>query len=161
MKGAMMSNSPRVIDPESIEPDTRSTYPEHLQKAVKGRRKRRIGTLAGLGNLSAVHVELPAGCASSLRVWHSHEDELIIVLKGEATLVTDQGEQLVHAGQAIGFPAGEANGHQIVNRGETPVVFVEVASFAEANVSTYPDDDLLQIPDGRSRRFVRKDGTPY
>lgn len=161
MKGAKMSNSPRVIDPASIEPDTRSTYPEHLQGPVKGRRKRRLGSLAGLGNLSAVHVELPSGCASSLRVWHSHEDELIIVLKGEATLVTDQGERLVRAGQAIGFPAGEANGHQIVNRGETPVVFIEVASFAEANVSTYPDDDLLQIPDGRGRRFVRKDGTPY
>ena len=77
------------------------------------------------------------------------------------TLISDQGEQLVRPGQAIGFPAGEANGHQIVNRSEARVVFVEVASFDEANVSTYPDDDLLQIPDGRGRRFVRKDGTPY
>lgn len=156
-----MSKLPRVIDPESIEPDTRSTYPEHLKEPVKGRRKRRLGSLAGLSNLSAVHVELPSGCASSLRVWHSHEDELILVLEGEMTLISDQGEQLVRPGQAIGFPAGEADGHQIVNRSEARVVFVEVASFDEANVSTYPDDDLLQIPDGRGRRFVRKDGTPY
>ena len=156
-----MSKPPRVIDPESIEPDTRSTYPEHLQEPVKGRGKRRLGSLAGLNNLSAVHVELPSGCASSLRVWHSHEDELILVLEGEMTLISDQGEQLVRPGQAIGFPAGEANGHQIVNRSEARVVFVEVASFDEANVSTYPDDDLLQIPDGRGRRFVHKDGTPY
>ncbi|MFZ5673981.1 MAG: cupin domain-containing protein [Pseudomonadota bacterium] len=149
------------IDPATLEADTKSTYPEVFQKPVAGRRKRRLAPLAQLKHLSAVHVELPPGCASSLRVWHSHEDELIIVTEGELTLVTDDGEEIMRAGHIAGFPAGAANGHQIVNRSGARAAFVEVASFDEQNTSTYPDHDLLQIPDGRGRRFVRKDGTPY
>jgi uncharacterized cupin superfamily protein len=156
-----MPTTPIVIDPATIAPDMTSTYPEAFQAAVSGRGKRRLAALAGLTNLSAVHVELAPGSASSLRVWHSHEDELILVIRGEATIISDDSEETVGAGQVIGFPAGEANGHQIVNRGAVPLVFIEVASFAEDNISTYPDEDLLQVPDGRVRRFVRRDGTPY
>lgn len=156
-----MSNAINAIDPASLVADTKSTYPEIFKEPVAGRRKRRIGPLAQLKHLSTVHVELPPGCASSLRVWHSHEDELIIVTEGELTLITDEGEQVMRAGHIAGFPAGTANGHQIVNRSAHPAAFVEVASFDEQNVSTYPDQDLLQIPDGRGRRFVHKDGKPY
>jgi len=156
-----MSSTTRVIDPRTIEPDTRSTYPTHLQEPVRGRRKRRLGLQAGLRKLSIVHVELPPGAASSLKVWQSHEDEYVLVLDGEATLVTDSGEEILKAGQSAGFPAGQAIGHQIVNRGDKPLVFIEVGTIADENVSTYPDDDLLQVPDGRGRRFVRHDGTPF
>ena len=156
-----MSSTTRVIDPRTIEPDTRSTYPAHLQEPVRGRRKRRLGLQAGLRRLSVVHVELPPGAASSLKVWQSHEDEYVLVLDGEATLVTDAGEETLKPGQSAGFPAGQAIGHQIVNRGDRPLVFIEVGTIADENVSTYPDDDLLQVPDGRGRRFVRHDGTPF
>nr|WP_298104853.1 cupin domain-containing protein [uncultured Shinella sp.] len=156
-----MPKTPNVIDPIAIVPDMKSAYPEAFQRAVSGRGKRRLAALAGLTNLSAVHVELAPGSASSLRVWHSHEDELILVVSGQATVITDGREQIVDAGQLIGFPAGEANGHQIVNCGASPLVFIEIASFSDDNISTYPDVDLLQVPDGRARRFVRRDGTPY
>ncbi|MGK9230406.1 cupin domain-containing protein [Inquilinus limosus] len=156
-----MLKTSAVIDPSAIEPDLRSTYPEHLRGAVHGRRKRRLGALTGLRHLSVVHVELPPGAASSLKVWQSHEDEFVLVLQGEATLVTDEGEEVIRAGQSAGFPAGRSVGHQIVNRGDRPVVFVEVASIADDNISTYPDHDLVQVPDGRGRRFVRRDGSPY
>ncbi|MCA0417590.1 MAG: cupin domain-containing protein [Proteobacteria bacterium] len=156
-----MSSTAYVIDPHNIEPDTRSTYPTHLQEPVRGRRKRRLGLQAGLRKLSVVHVELPPGAASSLKVWQSHEDEYVLVLAGEATLVTDASEEILKPGQSAGFPAGQAIGHQIVNRGITPLVFIEVGTIADENVSTYPDDDLLQVPDGRGRRFVRHDGTPF
>ena len=157
----MMRKKISPIDPATLEADTKSTYPDMFQKPVAGRRKRRIAPLAHLKHLSAVHVEFPPGCASSLRVWQSHEDELIIVTEGELTLVTDDGEEIMRAGHIAGFPAGSTNGHQIVNRSAHKAVFVEVASFDEQNTSTYPDHDLLLIPDGRGRRFVRKDGTPY
>ena len=156
-----MSGYSRVIDPRAIEPDTRSTYPAHLQEPVRGRRKRRLGLQAGLRKLSVVHVELPPGAASSLKVWQSHEDEYVLVLEGEATLITDAGEEVLRSGQSAGFPAGQAIGHQIVNRSSVPLIFIEVGTIADENVSTYPDDDLLQVPDGRGRRFVRHDGTPF
>lgn len=156
-----MPNSIRIIDPRAIQPDTHSTYPAHLQEPVRGRRKRRLGVLAGLRRLTVVHVELPPGAASSLKVWQSHEDEYVLVLDGEATVVTDMGEEVLKPGQCVGFPAGQAVGHQIVNRGEKPLIFVEVGTIADENVSTYPDDDLLQVPDGRGRRFVRHDGTAF
>ena len=37
-------------------------------------------------------------------------DELVYVLSGEVTLVTDSGEEVLHAGDAAGFPANDSNG---------------------------------------------------
>ncbi len=43
------------------------------------------------------------GAWSSQRDWHSHEDELVWVLEGELTLVTDSGEEVLRAGDYAAF----------------------------------------------------------
>ena len=107
-------------------------------------------------------VELPPGCWSSQRHWHSHEDEFVYVLEGELTLVTDAGEQVLRAGMAAGFPAGQPDGHHLINRTDRPAVYLEVGTRREdVDEVDYPDIDMAvrQGPDGQ--RFVKKSGEPY
>ena len=62
---------------------------------------------------------------------------------------------------AVGFPAGNANGHHLVNQSEGDVVLLEVGDRTPGDQVTYSDIDMLNTDvDGR-RTFTRKDGTPY
>ena len=51
-------------------------------------------------------VELPPGAWSTNRHWHRNNDELVIVISGELVAVTDEGEEVLRAGDCIGFKAG-------------------------------------------------------
>ena len=45
-----------------------------------------------------------------MRHWHESEDEFVYVLAGELTLVEDDGETPLRAGEAAAWPAGVADG---------------------------------------------------
>jgi len=108
-------------------------------------------------------VKLEPGSSSALRHWHFRQDEFIYVLEGELTLITDAGAEVLKPGMAAGFPAGEANGHHLVNRTSTVAVYLEVGDRTPNDEVIYPDDDLITkaSPDGKSRIFAHKDGTLY
>ena len=59
---------------------------------------------------------LEPGAWSSQRHWHEGEDELLVMLEGEAVLVEDDGETVLRAGDIAAWPKGVANGHHLVNR---------------------------------------------
>jgi uncharacterized cupin superfamily protein len=145
-----------------VAPRTGTTYPEDLRAAVAGRLKRGLGDQFGLDQFGVNLTELPPGVHSSLRHWHSHEDEFVYILEGEATLITDAGEEVLRAGDCIGFKADVADGHCLVNRGNNPVRYIEIGSRRmDIDRVTYPDADLAAGPDGKgARRMTRKDGTP-
>lgn len=149
-----------VIDPEQIEPRIGSSYPtDEFRRISDGRAKRALGDAAGLTDFGVNIVTLEPGAASALRHWHTREDEFVFVLSGEVTLVTDDGEQLLGAGMAAGFPANDGNGHHLVNRSSAAATFLEVGTRAPAeDEAFYPDVDL-QV--GKGRVFKHKDGTPY
>lgn len=138
-----------------------NTYPEEFREAVRGRIKRRIGNIFGLNQFGVNHVILGPGSASAVRHWHEKEDEFIYVLEGELTLVTDEGETVVKAGEFAGFPAGVPNGHQVVNRSAADAAYLEVGSRMPDEKAHYPDDDLEVRREDGVFRFYRKDGTPY
>jgi uncharacterized cupin superfamily protein len=152
----------RAIDPATLTARRGSSYPEPFRNEVEARVKRALGDPSGLNQFGANLVELPPGCWSSQRHWHSHEDELVYVLDGELTLVTDAGEQIMRAGMAAGFPAGSGDGHHLINRSDRPAVYLEVGTRREdVDEVDYPDIDMAvrQGPDGQ--RFVKKSGEPY
>ena len=89
------------------------------------------------------------------------QDEFIYILEGEATLVTEAGEQTLTTGMAAGFPAGLADGHHLVNRGAGDLLYLEVGDRTAGDEVDYPDIDLKRgLLDGKGR-FVHDDGTPY
>ncbi|MEQ9691330.1 MAG: cupin domain-containing protein, partial [Bauldia litoralis] len=96
---------------------------------------------------------------SSQRHWHTAEDEFVYVLEGELTLVEDDGETLLRAGDCAAFPKNTGNGHHLINRSAETAVYLEVGTRAPEDVTTCSDIDMMSTnADGR---FVHKDGTPY
>ena len=60
-----------------------------------------------------------------------------------------------------GFPAG-GTAHHIVNRTDSPVVYLEVGDRTPEDEVEYPVDDLKAIPTSDGQRlFTHKDGRPY
>jgi uncharacterized cupin superfamily protein len=150
-----------VLDPASLEPRRGSGYPEHLRAAFATREKRVLGVPLGLTNFGVNLVRMPPGAESALRHWHTLEDEFVMVIEGELTLVTGAGETILGPGMAAGFPAGKADGHCLVNRSGQDAVYLEVGDRRAGDEVAYPDVDLTAIWRDGGRRFVHKDGQPY
>ena len=138
-----------------------SNYPEPFASRMKGRVKRALGDVFGLSNFGVNLTSLAPGAISSLRHSHSAQDEFIYILQGTATLITDGGETLLEPGMCAGFRAGTRNGHQLANRTDAPLVYLEVGDRAPGDTVHYPDDDLQAILEDGAWRFRHKDGTLY
>ena len=150
-----------VFDPAQVPEQSTTGYPEPFKSRVAGRHRRRLGDAAGLKNFGVNLTRLDPGTESSMRHWHTKQDEFIYVLEGEVTLVTDAGRQKLAAGMAAGFPAGMADGHQLVNETSRPARYLEIGDRTPGDAATYSDVDLAaRLLDGKWV-FTRKDGSPY
>lgn len=135
-------------------------YPAPFDTPCLGRKRWRLGDAAGLTHFGVNLLRLPPGQWSSQRHWHSAEDEFSFVLEGEVVMVTDEGDQLMVAGDCAGFKAGVANGHCFQNRSDTEAVLLEVGSRKpRTDACTYPDVDMA-FAAGAST-YTHKDGTPF
>src|ERR1700733_3383913 len=149
------------IDITSLPVDTRTGYPEPLNRVVIGRERKRLGNAAGLDQFGVNLTTLKPGAASALRHWHEKEDELIYVLQGEIVMVEDGGETVLKPGDAAGFKANSRNGHQLVNRTRDDVVYLEIGTRAKHECVDYPDVDLMVVRDDKGMRYTHKTGEPY
>ncbi|MES2127292.1 MAG: cupin domain-containing protein [Pseudomonadota bacterium] len=129
---------------------------------AEGRQKRTLGDLFGLTGFGVNLVRLAPGGRSALRHAHSHEDEFVYVIEGEAVLITDRGETALRAGMCAGFKAGSGDAHQLVNRGSADVLYLEAGARIAGDTVVYPDDDIAAVQGADHKRiFTHKDGTPY
>lgn len=146
------------IDLDSLEPTNRTGYPAPLAAAVKGRWYRRLAPAAGLTDFGASHVVLAPGAWSSQRHWHEGEDELVVMVAGEAVLVEEGARTILRAGDCAAFPKGVADGHHLVNESDGPCVFVAIGRPAASDCH-YPDADLHL--DGPTQAYRHRDGRPW
>jgi uncharacterized cupin superfamily protein len=136
--------------------------PAELVPRFAGRLKRTLGDAFGLTHFGVNIVQLRPGAISSLRHAHSSQDEFLYVVQGEPTLVTEGGEILLKPGMCAGFKAGLGNAHQLANRTNEEVIFLEVGDRTVPDEVAYPDDDLSVSFDASGKvLFRRKDGTRY
>jgi uncharacterized cupin superfamily protein len=146
------------LDLDAVPSTNATMYPSPYCEEMAKRWARRLGPASGLTDFGVSHVTLEPGGISSQRHWHEGEDEFVVMLEGEAVLVEEGGETRMSAGDCAAFPKGVPNGHHLVNRSDSPCVFVAVGRFAATDCH-YPDVDLhLKTPE---MRFTRKDGSPY
>jgi uncharacterized cupin superfamily protein len=160
----MTSPTKPALDPHTLPPRNSSGYPEPYRSRVLPREKRRLGDALGLTKLGVNLTTLPPGKESSMRHWHTHEDEFIYVVAGEVTLRTNAGEQLLRAGMCAGFAAGDADGHQLINRSSAPAVYLEVSNRVQPGDTTYYSDadvDLVWNGPLAPGRFARRDGSAF
>jgi uncharacterized cupin superfamily protein len=138
-----------------------TSYPKHLAHLVAGREKRALGDFFGLTAFGVNLVRLAPGAQSAFRHRHTRQEELVYVLEGEPTLVTDDGDVPLRPGSCAGFRPGGSS-HQLVNRSGRDAVYLEVGDRAPGDEAEYPYDDLKASkgPDGKYR-FTHRDGTPF
>jgi uncharacterized cupin superfamily protein len=146
-----------------VEAVSKSGYPEPYRSLVMPREKRRLGDALGLTKIGINRTTLAPGKVSAMCHWHTAEDEFVYVIEGEVVLRTSTGEQVLRAGMCAGFPAGVADGHQLINRSEHPAVYLEVSNRDAEDTAYYSDADvdLIWNPPHARGRMTRKDGTPY
>lgn len=120
----------------------RSSYPPPHDEKLKGRKTWMLTRQWKLTQFGVNMVELPPGAWSTQRHWHRTNDELVIVISGELVLVTDDGEEVLRAGDCVGFKAGVENAHHLQNRSDKPAVYYDVGGRDAWDVSTFPDIGL-------------------
>ena len=159
----MTSKDQGAIDATSVAPAAKHTnYPDAFATRVAGREKRRLGDYFGLSNFGVNLTRLAPGAMSALRHAHSRQDELVYILEGCPTLLTDTNEVELAPGMCAGFKAGTGDAHHLVNRTQADVVFFEVGDRSAGDTVEYPDDDLRAVlGSDRKWSFLHKDGTPY
>jgi uncharacterized cupin superfamily protein len=157
-----MSLKSPALDPAAVSPRSSSFYPEPFRSRVLPREKRALGHALGLTKIGVNLTTLPPGKESSMRHFHTLEDELVFVIEGEVVLVTDEGEQILTPGLCAGFPAGSKNAHQLVNRSNRPARYLEISNRDPEDSAEYSDVDLAyrKGADG-SAVFTHRNGEPY
>jgi uncharacterized cupin superfamily protein len=140
---------------------TGSIYPSPYAEMMAGRSSLRLGEAGGLTQFGVNLVILAPGARSSLRHWHAHEDEFVMVTEGECTMYLDAGPTVMRAGDCAAFPAGREDGHCFVNHTDAEARFLVVGTKAAREVATYSDVDLKVEIAGGTSRFTYKDGTDW
>lgn len=152
---------PLAVIAKDVAPRTKpSNYPEPFASRVAGRTKRQLGNVFGLSNFGMNLTELAPGAESALLHRHSKQDEMIYILQGSPTLRTDDGEDVLAPGMCAGFPAG-GSAHQLINRTDAPVIYLEIGDRTPGDEGSYPEDDLKAVLVDGAWTFTHKDGTPY
>jgi len=149
------------LDMTKVPVKTGSIYPEPYAGMMAGRSSLRLGEAGGLTQFGANLVILQPGALSSLRHWHQNEDEFVMVLEGECTLVQDAGEVVMRQGDCAAFPAGSTDGHHFINRSGQVARFLVVGTKAKTEVATYSDVDFQIHIGGGAARFTYKDGSDW
>jgi uncharacterized cupin superfamily protein len=102
-----------------------------------------ISEAGGLTQFGAFIEVLQPGSRSSIKHWHSAEDEMVYVLEGEITLIEGDTETVLCPGDAATFQAGVPVGHFLENRSTEPTRCLVVGTRAAVDTITYPDIDRV------------------
>ena len=148
------------IDLDKIPVRTGSGYPGRLAGALGGRRQIPVGDAGGLSQFGVNIVTLAPGALSSLRHWHEQQDEFLVILSGELTLIDDTGETPLSPGDCAAFPAGDANGHHLKNKSGLDGSFLVVGTRTSSETGWYSDVDMKATMDETGFAFTKKDGSP-
>jgi len=148
------------IDLDSIEPTNRTGYPPPFDQQMRGRWSQKLGAAFELADFGATVTTLEPGAWSSQRHWHEGEDEIVVMLEGEAVLVEDEGETVMRSGDIAVFRKATGNGHHFVNRSGAPCRLVAIGKAAVTAPVFYSDIDMMIDP-AKGSGYRHKDGTPY
>ena len=139
--------------------ETECNYPSPFDRPCLDQSTQRLARHAGLTQFGVNLTVIQPGAWSSQRHWHSREDELVWVLEGELTLVTDGGEEVLRAGDCAAFRGGDPDGHHLVNQSGLPAKVLEIGNSDPQDRCVYSDIDMVAGPG--ATRYCHRDGTPY
>jgi uncharacterized cupin superfamily protein len=98
-----------------------------------------VGARVGSELLGGSLYELEPG--DRLWPYHTHHanEEWLLVVRGEPTLRTPEGEQALSEGDVVCFPRGKDGAHQVTNRTEDPVRVLMLSTLIKPDIVEYLD----------------------
>ncbi len=96
-----------------------------------------LAARGGLRDVRVEHVRLRPGRRASSPHFHTRSEELVYVLHGAPTLVLDGEARPLRPGDYVGFPAGVARTHYVVNHTENDVEYLVVATLPGGDETKY------------------------
>ena len=98
-----------------------------------------VGHHVGAELIGGSMYELEPG--DKLWPFHTHHanEEWVIVLRGEPTLRTHEGEQQLSEGDVVAFPRGKEGAHQIKNTTDAPIRLLMLSTLIAPDIVEYLD----------------------
>ncbi|MGZ4462101.1 MAG: cupin domain-containing protein [Gaiellaceae bacterium] len=132
------------------------------EERPEGRQLRaaRVGDAIGAARIGGSIYELPEGRQTFPYHYHHGVEEWLIVIAGEPTLRTPDGERKLEPGDTVCFPAGAGGAHSVLGPGR----LLMLSANRDPSISVYPDSDKLGTrPSEPSDRlnFRRADAVGY
>lgn len=147
------------VDLAALPTRSGSGYPEPYRDGFDKRHQTALGDPYGLTQFGVNLVRLEPGGMSSLRHWQETQDEFLVVTEGALVLIDDEGETPLAPGDCCAFPAGDENGHHLVNRSDQDASFVVMGTRTPTEKAWYSDIDMkVSVQDG-AFHFTRRDGS--
>jgi uncharacterized cupin superfamily protein len=92
------------------------------------------------------------------RLWpyHTHHanEEWLLVVKGEPTLRTPDGEQQLREGDVACFPRGPAGAHQVRNGTDGPIRVLMLSTELTPEIVEYPDTGKVGVRSATGERVM-------
>jgi uncharacterized cupin superfamily protein len=110
-------------------------------------RRARLGRQAGADRLGASLFELPPSAATFPLHAHFANEELIVVLDGEPTLRTLDGERRLVRGEVVACPAGRRGAHELRNDGDDTARVLIVSTMLAPDINEFPETGQLWMRD--------------
>ena len=92
------------------------------------------------------------------RLWpyHTHHanEEWLVVVKGEPTLRTPDGERQLREGDVACFPRGPAGAHQVGNATDSPVRVLMLSTLIAPEIVEYLDTGKVGTSDANGKRIL-------
>jgi len=110
-------------------------------------RRALLGRQTGARQLGASLFAVPPGGATFPLHAHLHNEELLLVLAGRPTLVTERGERELAEGEVTAFPAGRDGAHRLENRTDGEVRLVLVSTMLAPEVNLMLEDGTAWVRD--------------
>ena len=89
--------------------------------------------------------ELDPGARSPHYHTHHTAEEMLLVLRGEPTLRSPDGERQLSDGEVVHFPVGAAGAHQVQNRSDGVVRYLMIAAHDPVDAIEYIDESRVVV----------------
>jgi len=113
-----------------------------------------VGQRIGGELLGATMSEVEPG--SRLWPYHTHHlnEEWVVVLRGEPTLRTPEGEHVLQEGDVVCCPRGKDGAHQIINRTDSPIRVLMLSSMIRGEIIEYLDTGKVLAKDAQDEDIM-------
>ena len=109
----------------------------------------RIGGVTGMKDLGAQYIVVPPGKAGYPFHSHRNNEEMFIILEGEAKFRKGDESWPVKAGDVIAAVAGDAStAHQLINTGTTDLRYFAISTRHDPDICEYPDSGKFLVASG-------------